>query len=398
MSGLLAEQDKAVAATPQAEAEVLPLGVYVHVPFCASTCDFCAFYQKPPTAVEVQRFLGGIDDETALVRWDRPVSTVFWGGGTPGLLAAKDLARLATTVRECCGGAPREWTVELAPGSVTEARLAVLREAGVTRVSMGVQSFQPELLEALGRRHTRAQVIRAYERVRDAGFASVNLDLIFALPGQTEANWAKDLREAVALGPDHLSTYCLTFEEDARLWVKLSEGRVKLDPELEARLYETTWRQLADAGYAQYEISNFARPGHECLHNLNTWRMAEWVGLGPSAASQHSGWRGSNVADLDLWLERLGRGERGTEEWVALVPELLAEDAMIFGLRMNAGVDLDLWRRRAPEAPWDKVEVKLAQLEQSGRLIREGNNVRLTECGRLVADAVGAEVMEAFGR
>jgi oxygen-independent coproporphyrinogen-3 oxidase len=126
--------------------------------------------------------------------------------------------------------------------------------------------------------------------------------------------------------------------------------------------------------------------------------MAEWVGLGPSAASQHSGWRGSNVADLDLWLERLGRGERGTEEWVALVPELLAEDAMIFGLRMNAGVDLDLWRRRAPEAPWDKVEVKLAQLEQSGRLIREGNNVRLTECGRLVADAVGAEVMEAFGR
>ena len=228
----------------QAKAESQPaLGVYVHVPFCASTCDFCAFYQKQPTADEVRRFLAGIEREAALVAWPRAVSTVFWGGGTPGLLAARDLARLAEIVRARCGGAPAEWTVELAPGSVTNERLTVLREAGVTRVSMGVQSFQPALLDALGRHHTREQIHRAYERVRAAGFPSVNLDLMFALPEQTAEEWADDVRAAVALAPDHLSTYCLTFEEDTKLWVKLSQGRVKLDTEHESRLYEATWAQ-----------------------------------------------------------------------------------------------------------------------------------------------------------
>jgi oxygen-independent coproporphyrinogen-3 oxidase len=291
---------------------------------------------------------------------------------------------------------PFEWTVELAPGSVTDERLAVLREAGVTRVSMGVQSFQPALLDALGRQHTREQVFRAYDRVRAAGFVSVNLDLMFALPGQTADEWERDVREAVALAPDHLSTYCLTFEEDTKLWVKLSQGRVKLDPEHEARLYEATWSQLAAAGYAQYEISNFARAGHACLHNLNTWRMHEWVGLGPSAASQHDGWRGGNVADLDRWLAHLARGERMTEDRVALTPALLAEDALIFGLRMNAGVDLATWRARAPEAPWPAVEDVLATLAGGELLVRTGDNVQLTQRGRLVADAIGAEIMAAF--
>jgi oxygen-independent coproporphyrinogen-3 oxidase len=372
-----------------------PLGIYVHVPFCASTCDFCAFYQTPPTAGDVQRYLAGIETEAKLIPWPRPVTTVFWGGGTPGLLAARDLARLAATVRAHGGGAPAEWTVELAPGSVTEARLGVLRDAGVTRISMGVQSFQPALLEALGRQHAPAQIYRAYERVRAAGFASVNLDLMFALPGQTAAEWEADVREAVALAPDHLSTYCLTFEEDTRLWVKLSQGRVKLDVEHEARLYESTWAQLAAAGYAQYEVSNFARPGHACLHNLHTWRMAEWVGLGPAAASQFAGWRGSNVADLGRWLADLERGVRLTEERVALTPALRAEDALIFGLRMNEGVNLAEWRPRAPDLPWAEVDAVLAGLVAAERLGREGDVIRLTDRGRLVADAVGAEIMAA---
>ena len=388
MSGLSSEQAKAESRSP--------LGVYVHVPFCASTCDFCAFYQKQPTADDVRRFLAGIERESLLVGWPRPVTTVFWGGGTPGLLAPRDLARLAEIIRARCGGAPEEWTVELAPGSVTDARLAVLREAGVTRVSMGVQSFQPELLDALGRQHSREQIHRAYERVRAAGFASVNLDLMFALPGQTADEWAADVRAAVALAPDHLSTYCLTFEEDTKLWVKLSQGRVKLDPEHEARLYEATWAQLDAAGYAQYEISNFARPGHACRHNLNTWRMHEWIGLGPSAASQHAGWRGGNVADLERWLADLDGGVRLTEDRVALTPELLAEDALIFGLRMNDGVDLAPWRVRAAAAPWPVIEDTLATLAVAGLLVRAGDIVKLTDRGRLVADSVGAEIMAAF--
>lgn len=396
MSGLSSEQAKAESRPPSVPTGASPLGVYVHVPFCASTCDFCAFYQKQPTADEVQRFLAGIDREAALVTWSRPVATVFWGGGTPGLLSPRDLGRLAAIVRARCGGKPQEWTVELAPGSVTDERLAVLRDAGVTRVSMGVQSFQPELLDALGRQHTREQIHRAYERVRSAGFASVNLDLMFALPGQTAEEWAGDVRAAVALAPDHLSTYCLTFEEDTKLWVKLSQGRVKLDPEHEARLYEATWAQLEAAGYAQYEISNFARPGHACRHNLNTWHMHEWAGLGPSAASQQEGLRGGNIADLEKWLTFVERGERVTEDRVGLTPALLAEDALIFGLRMNAGVDLSAWRGRAPDAPWPVIEDTLATLAGGELLTREGDVVRLTHRGRLIADAIGTEIMAAF--
>jgi oxygen-independent coproporphyrinogen III oxidase len=384
--------------TEQAKADSVsaPLGLYVHVPFCASTCDFCAFYQTVPTANDVRRFLAGVERELALIVWPRAVTSVFWGGGTPGLLAAKDLTRLAEMVRACSGGAPEEWTVELAPGSVTEARLAVLRDAGITRVSMGVQSFQPALLDALGRHHTREQVLRAYERVRQAGFRSVNLDLMFALPGQSAAAWADDIRQAVSLGPDHLSTYCLTFEEDTRLWVKLAQGRVKLDPEHEAALYEATWAQLAASGFIQYEVSNFARPGHVCVHNVNTWRMCEWIGLGPSAASQHGGWRGANVSDLQQWLAGLERGERMIADRVRLTPALLAEDALIFGLRMNDGVDVADWRARAPEAPWAGVADVLATLEAAGLLTQEGARVRLTTRGRLVADSVGAEIMAAF--
>lgn len=384
-------------ATEQAKAEsAAPLGLYLHVPFCASTCDFCAFYQTTPTAKSVESFLAGIRREAELVSWTRPVTTVFWGGGTPGLLAADDLRRLGAMVQGVARGTPAEWTVELAPASVTPERLTALREIGVTRVSLGVQSFQPSLLDALGRQHTREQIDRAYGRIRDAGFASVNLDLMFALPGQTAEEWAADVRTAVALAPDHLSTYCLTFEEDTKLWVKLSEGRVKLDPEHEARLYEATWAQLAAAGYAQYEVSNFARPGHACRHNLNTWHMNEWVGLGPSAASQQAGVRGANVADLDRWQALLAAGQRVTEDRVALTPALLAEDALIFGLRMNAGVDVAAWRARAPGAPWAEVEGLLERLVADELAVRAGSTVRLTDRGRLLADSVGAEMMSAF--
>jgi len=366
------------------------------VPFCASTCDFCAFYQVTPTAATVEGFIEGAGREAELVTWDRPVTTIFWGGGTPGLLAPGQLAALAARL-----GVPErtpdcEWTVELAPASVTEDRLRVLRDLGVTRISLGVQSFREDLLDALGRQHTPAQVYRAYERIRRCEFASVNLDLMFALPGQDEATWAADVASAVALQPDHLSTYCLTFEEDTALWVRLSQGRVKLDAEREARMYESTWERLGAAGYAQYEVSNFARPGHACRHNLNTWRMHEWVGLGPSAASQQAGWRGANEADLAGWLAAVGRGERMPADRVALSPALLAEDAVVFGLRLNAGVDLAPWRAHAPDVPWTAIGEQLDRLAAAGFAVQQDSTVRLTDRGRLLADAIGVELMSAF--
>ena len=374
-----------------------PLGMYVHVPFCTSTCDFCAFYQTAPTAAGLRRYLGGVADEAALVGWGRPVDTVFWGGGTPGLLPPADLRRLGAVVLAQAGGRPDEWTVEITPAASTPARLAALREIGVTRISLGAQSFRPALLDALGRQHTREQIFRAYDRIRAAGFPSVNFDLMFALPGQDDAAWQADLGEALALAPDHLSTYCLTFEEDTKLWVKLSQGKLRRDPALEARLYESTWARLEAGGYAQYEISNFARPGHACLHNLNIWRMHEWVGLGPSAASQHAGWRGRNPADLERWLANVARGERAGEERTELSPALLVEDALIFGVRLNAGVDLPALRRRFPAAPWPEVLAATDRLVAEELATKTTGVLRLTPRGRLLADAVGAELLGAFG-
>jgi oxygen-independent coproporphyrinogen-3 oxidase len=391
---------RAVATEEQAKGEgAKPLGLYVHVPFCATTCDFCAFYQIRPTAESVEGFINSMTAESRLVDWSRPLSTVFWGGGTPGLLSPSDLGRLAGLVHSLPGGTQvPEWTVELAPSSVTKDRLDVLKAAGVTRVSLGVQSFRPALLDALGRAHSRDQVYRAYERIREAGFPSVNVDLMFALPGQTAAEWDSDIDEAVALAPDHISTYCLTFEEDTALWIKLSEGRVRLDPENEARMYERTWERLGAAGFGQYEVSNFAKPGHACVHNLNTWRMGEWAGLGPSAASQQGTLRGSNIASLPEWSDRVGRGERVTEDRTELTAALLAEDAVVFGLRMNEGVDLGKIRLTCPEAPWEKVEALANRLVEEGLAVSESGRLRLTPKGRLLADQVGSEVMAAFDR
>ncbi len=385
-------------APAQAKARRLPaLGLYVHVPFCAAACDYCAFYQTTPTAAGVSGFLAGVAREAELAAPDRPVDTVFWGGGTPGLLSPRALTELGTTGRRHAGGPPPEWSVELAPASVTPERLAALRAVGVTRISLGVQSFQPPLLAALGRRHTVRQVREAYARIRAAGFASVNLDLIFAIPGQEMAAWRADLDEAVRLEPDHLSTYCLTFEEDTALFVRLAAGRVRRDVATEIAFYTEAWERLGGAGYAQYEISNFARPGHRCAHNVNTWRMQEWIGLGPSAASQSGGWRGSNVPDLDRWRADLDAGRRAGLDRVALTPRLLAEDSLIFGLRMNDGVDLPALRERHPAAPWARIEALAARLAEDGlATLSPAGTLRLTLRGRLVADAVGAQIMEAM--
>jgi oxygen-independent coproporphyrinogen III oxidase len=382
-----------IKPAPSAPPPARPLGLYVHVPFCASTCDFCAFYQEKPTADSVNHYIAGIGREAAMVAWEQPVSTVFWGGGTPGLLAPDDMRRLGASVRARCDHTLREWSVEMAPASVTEARLDALKEIGVTRISLGVQSFQPSLLEALGRQHTREQIYRAFERIAEAGFPSFNIDLMFALPGQDEGAWLDDLYKAIALKPDHISTYCLTFEEDTKLWVKLSQGKVKLDAEREARLYERTWAELEAAGYAQYEISNFARPGHACLHNLNTWRMHSWVGLGPSAASQHAGARGTNVADLEKWLEGLAAGRRATEDRTVLTPELLVEDSLIFGLRMNEGVDLPALLARLPAASAREMYALATRLVDEAFAESEGGRLKLTLRGRLIADAIGSEIV-----
>ena len=317
------------------------LGLYVHVPFCASTCDFCAFYQEAPHREDLERYLAGIEQE--LATYDlagRSVSTVFFGGGTPGLLAAKDLERLCRAVREFAGDSVQEWTIEFAPSTVKADKLAAIHDLGVNRISMGVQSFQPQMLEELGRRHSPKQVYEAIERVRDSGITSLNLDLIISSPSQTEALLRADLEEIRRIDPEHVSTYCVTFEDDTKLYARMLKGEVRPKSEDEdALLYTLSWETLEAMGYQQYEISNLAKPGHACKHNINTWRMQEWIGIGPSASSQYQQHRYTNPHNLQEWLLGLEpNSEMPFAEKQAVDSQILALDSLIFGLRMNAGV------------------------------------------------------------
>lgn len=371
------------------------IGIYCHVPFCASTCDFCAFYQEKPRRGDLDRYLAAMDREFAQLPRERRVDTVFWGGGTPGLLAAKDLERLGRSLLANLSSPPEEWTIEMAPSTVKADKLAVLRDLGVTRISMGVQSFDPKLLDSLGRLHNPKQIYTAWERVQAAGFPQTNLDLMFAIPGQSIEQWEADIREAARLGPSHLSTYCLTFEEDTALYVKLSQGKVSIDEAKELRFYERGWELLAELGYAQYEISNFAQPGAECRHNMNTWRMHEWLGCGPSAASQYGGERYQRPANLDEWCSGMESGTAPKTELVTLDQNLLMADSLIFGLRMNQGVDLEAIHRRFPAATnRADLEKHLQFFQQEGLLAAQGSHYALTHRGRLVCDAVGSALLD----
>lgn len=371
-----------------------PIGIYCHVPFCASTCDFCAFYQEKPRRGDLDRYLRAMDLELARLPRDRAVDTVFWGGGTPGLLAAKDLQRLGESLLKNLTSPPEEWTVEMAPSTVKADKLRVLKDLGVTRISMGVQSFHPELLESLGRLHNPKQIDLAWERVQAAGFAQTNLDLMFAIPGQSLEQWEADIRQAASLGPTHLSTYCLTFEEDTALYLKLSQGKVSIDEEKELRFYERGWELLAELGYAQYEVSNFARPGSDCIHNTNTWRMHEWIGCGPSAASQYGGERYQRPANLDTWCTAMESGDSPKTERVPLDDDLLLTDAVIFGLRMNRGVNLhDLAERFSGALNVKALESRLASFAREGLISVDGGHYRLSYQGRLLCDAIGSALI-----
>ncbi|MGJ3243831.1 MAG: coproporphyrinogen-III oxidase family protein [Opitutales bacterium] len=381
------------------------------MPFCASTCDFCGFYQQRPRSGDVDAYLDALEREWAAYPDDLPVDTVFWGGGTPGLLGAREIDRLAGGLRRRLAAEPVEWTVEMTPATVRPEKVKALRDNGVTRISMGLQSFQPRLLEALGRQHTVGQIDKAWKALEAVGFPTVNGDLIFGIPGQTAADLEADLQALIALDPDHISTYCLTFEEDTALYLRLSEGKVSRDPDAEAEAYSRVWDTLQAAGYHHYEISNFARhregaftggdqlPDRASRHNVIIWSMGEWIGLGPAAASQWQGERWTNRPDLVTWLALAGTDRQPDlrEDRTALTPDLLAADSLIFGLRMTRGVDLSAWRNRFPAAAGHAgFDPLLARLEADGLAERDGPWLHLTRSGLMVADHVGMEILACF--
>jgi oxygen-independent coproporphyrinogen-3 oxidase len=374
--------------------QISNLGMYIHVPFCSTTCDFCAFYQQRPSKKGFELFFKGLKREMDYFSTDSSFSTIFIGGGTPGLLGPDQIIDLGEIIRTQPLENSIEWSVEIAPSEITAEKLKNLKEIGVNRISLGVQTFDPQLMKELGRDHEVDRALKAYQLIREAGFLSVNIDLLFGAPGQSLAMWEEDLMKAVQLDPDHISTYCLTFEEDTALFVKLSEGKVKIDPEKEAAFYETAWEFLPQQGFPQYEVSNYAKPGKTCLHNLNTWAMNDWVGYGPSAASQVGGVRRKNLANLEEWAEQWERsGEAKFAEFEKLQPYDLASDAILFGLRMNQGINLeDIGRKFQIEEVYFKETENFFQSLEKEEMMEKNDHWKLTTKGRILADAIAKEI------
>ena len=374
--------------------------IYVHVPFCSTVCDFCAFYEKKPARGEFSSFVAGIESELDLVPIEGEVTTIYWGGGTPSLLPIPQLEALGRILLERMTNKPAEWTVEMTPSSVKPEKIAVLKDLGVNRISLGVESFSERLLTVLGRDHSPREVFRAIEVINASGIENVNLDLMFAIPGQTLSMWEADLRKAVGIGPQHLSTYCLTYEEETILFLKLLRGRLSsMSEREETAYYELTWNLLEEAGYRQYEIANFARNDFECLHNKNTWRMGEWIGLGPSASSQYGARRYTNIASLAEWRAGIDRQRPNRVDQVELTPAILATDSLIFGLRMNYGVNLRALRDRFPSIDFGPLRPLWRRLGSEDLAEnRENGRLRLTPKGRLLADRIAVEILDVFER
>jgi oxygen-independent coproporphyrinogen-3 oxidase len=376
-----------------------PLGLYVHVPFCATACSFCAFYQKPPHRSQLDLYLEALLQEIDTLNPPRPIDTIFFGGGTPGLLPAEDLLTIGNAILKQLPKRPIEWTVEMAPSVVKKEKLQALKSMGVNRLSMGVQSFKPEILENLGRRQSPKQIYAAYGLMREEGFDNINLDFMFALPGQTFETWLEDLNEAFALDPEHLSTYCLTLEEDTDLYKKFTQGNfTPRTAEEEREYYLKTWEALEDKGFKQYEVSNFSKPSYACQHNIHTWQMHEWIGIGPSAASQYEGKRYTHTPSLNLWSKGIAQKKPIYSHEEALTPEIVGLDSLIFGLRMNDGIH---WPNLCERFPILKAHTALLStlndLESEGLLQKNGPQYHLTQEGRLVADAIGSLILQNAG-
>lgn len=352
--------------------------LYVHIPFCAAKCHYCAFYSEAGHAAQMSDFAEALRQELAASPAPLAPRTVFFGGGTPSILPAPVMQRILEKIP---ASQVTEWTVECNPSTVTTEKARLYREYGVNRISLGVQALDDEMLARLGRVHSVAAAVRSYENLRAAGFDNINLDLIFGLPGQTRTHWERTLEQVLALQPDHIATYCLILEEDTHYWSLFQQGLLKPDEDEELVLYELALDRLAAAGYRQYEISNFARPGRECRHNLAYWEGKDYLGLGPGACSTVGDWRWQNQPDLERYLQSPGAPPVAYRE--ALTPERRAAECAAFGMRMNAGIPAELVRGR-----WDAQVAELLSAElvqwRDGRLAP-------TRRGLLFADAVAAE-------
>lgn len=370
------------------------LAVYLHIPFCAKKCPYCDFNSHVTSDRSlVQRYLEALDAEMRLASQQpevkgRAISTIFFGGGTPSLLSGQELNRLLDTCREFLPVEPQaEITCEANPGTVTLEKLKALRQGGFNRLSFGAQSFQSNVLDRLGRIHSAPDTVRSVRSAREAGFENVSLDLIFSVPGQSLQDWQSDLQQAVDLEPDHLSTYSLTIEPGTEFGELYRKGQFKpLDEETDAAMYETALDFLPEAGYNQYEISNFAHPGRQCRHNLIYWHNEEWLGLGAGAHQHLNGIRRWNVKSPAKYVELMETRGLATEDWEQVAIPVQMGETMMVGLRLLRGVSTDAFRDRFGVNLEETFQQPIRKLTQLGLLHVTEDQIALTRKGILFAN------------
>lgn len=367
-----------------------PAGLYVHVPFCSRVCPYCDFAVQTGGPRKQAEFLEALLAEIESTRWEGPpFDTLYLGGGTPSALAADDLARVVSAIRRRFPFSGSPWiTLEANPEDVNQEAAARWLELGVGTVSLGVQAFDDAGLRFLGRRHDAASARAAEEACREAGVPVVSIDLIFGLPGQSPESWAGTLRTAVALAPEHISCYQLTIHEGTRFGRLAERGQLDEMPDDEqAELFLMTHRLLQDSGYRGYEVSNFAAaPRFESRHNRKYWRHVPYLGLGPSAHSFDGERRWWNLRRLRDWAPAVREHGSGIEESELLRPGDLVLEALMFGLRTRAGVDLGaLARRHAVDLLQANAEL-IERLGADGLIELEGTVLRPTLRGMVVAE------------
>ena len=366
-------------------------GAYFHVPFCRHKCHYCDFYSFVDTESRELAYVERLEEELqdALEFLTVPIETVFVGGGTPTMLGADLLGRMLSSIRRTLPiSSNAEWSVEANPETVNEVVADALAQSGVRRVSLGAQSFNPKLLKALERDHDPASVERAVGLLRRAGIPQVNLDLIFAIPGSTIADWEADLLRALSIGPDHLSAYGLVYEPNTPLTVKLRKGAVtRLPEDEEAEQYEFVVEKLAKSGYERYEISNWSLPGMACRHNILYWENADWWAFGPSAAAHGNGVRWRNIPRLATWLEN--RPSAPVEEIECLGADANAGESFMLGLRLMKGMPLErveMLLSCGENAPRRRRSIET--FTRDGLLEQVDGHLRLSARGFMIADTV----------
>jgi putative oxygen-independent coproporphyrinogen III oxidase len=371
-----------VAGMPAATEPIRHL--YVHIPFCARICPYCAFYKDLLDRSQTLRFCEAVlsELEERISIFGVVPKTIYLGGGTPTALSASQLELLLGGFHQRLDlAALEEWTIEANPGSVSARKAALLCELGVNRISLGVQSWDNTLLKILGREHNADQAEQSFHILREAGYSNINVDLMFGLPGQTVQQWQGTLEKTISLRPDHISAYCLTYEEDTEFFLRQSRGELKANPDTDADFFEIGISILEEAGYEHYEISNYARPGLSSVHNRAYWSGEDYLGVGPSAFSTVGMRRWQNLADYRAYADRILLEQSPVAATEDLTAEMRRAERIALSLRTRDGISAVELQRFAQETD-EFIALGLLR-ESNGKFL-------LTRKGKSLADSVAA--------